>query len=138
MSMVRDMGRDALWRRYPQFSQQLMYYDNEPPLPGSILSRAPRRKPLTKRSVAGAVQCYYVPCRPLPIALIASAQAFWHCPANCIQNCIGFIAAGGKASAFGALPAGLKPGKDFSFDSIADEAVIGLGDLICSSQASIM
>jgi hypothetical protein len=32
------------------------------------------------------------------------------------------------------LPAGPKLGKDFSFDNIADE----FGDLICSSQASIM
>jgi hypothetical protein len=35
------------------------------------------------------------------------------------------------------LSAELKPGKDFSFDSIADgKSVIGFGDLICSSQAS--
>jgi hypothetical protein len=32
------------------------------------------------------------------------------------------------------MPAGLAPGKDFSFDSIADgEPVTGFGDLICSS-----
>ena len=37
------------------------------------------------------------------------------------------------------LSVGLKPGKDFSFDSIADgKSVIGFGDLICSSHASIM
>src|SRR5215813_2423567 len=43
---------------------------------------------------------------------------------------MGFVA---NALAFGQLPAGLMPGKDFSFDSIA----VGFGDLICSSQASI-
>ena len=44
-----------------------------------------------------------------------------------------------NALAFGQLPAGLKLGKDFSFDSIADgDTVIGFGDLICSSQASII
>ena len=44
-----------------------------------------------------------------------------------------------NALAFGQLPVGLMPGKDFSFDSIADgEPVIALGDLICSSQASII
>jgi hypothetical protein len=36
------------------------------------------------------------------------------------------------------MPAGLAPDKDFSFDSIADGAVIGFGDLICSSPASII
>jgi hypothetical protein len=34
------------------------------------------------------------------------------------------------------VPAGT-PGKNFSFDSIVDGAVIGFGDLICSSQTSI-
>ena len=49
---------------------------------------------------------------------------------------MGFVA---NALAFGQLPAGLTPGKDFSFDSITDgEPVIGFGDLICSSQASII
>jgi hypothetical protein len=61
-----------------------------------------------------------------------AGQAFWHCSAHCIQNCIGFIAAPAKAFALGQVPAGT-PGKDFSFDSIADGAVIGFGDLICSS-----
>ena len=46
---------------------------------------------------------------------------------------MGFVA---NALAFGQLPAELTPGKDFSFDSIADgEPAIGFGDLICSSQA---
>jgi hypothetical protein len=50
---------------------------------------------------------------------------------------MGFVAA--NAFALGQLPTGLTPGKESSFDSIADgEPVIGLGDLICSSQASIM
>jgi hypothetical protein len=57
---------------------------------------------------------------PLAQNDIASAQAFCHCSANCIQNCMGFITAIGRASAFGQLPAGLKLGKDFSFDSIAE------------------
>ena len=36
-------------------------------------------------------------------------------------------------------PLDLDQGRDFSFDSIADgEPVIGFGDLICSSQASII
>src|SRR5215831_6086666 len=49
---------------------------------------------------------------------------------------MGFVA---NALAFGQLPVGLMPGKDFSFESIADgEPVIGFGDLICSSQASII
>jgi hypothetical protein len=49
---------------------------------------------------------------------------------------MGFVA---NAFAFGQLPVGLMPGKDFSFDSIADgDTVIGFGDLICSSQASII
>jgi len=34
------------------------------------------------------------------------------------------------------VPAGT-PGKDFSFDNIADGPLIGFGDLICSSQTSI-
>ena len=69
---------------------------------------------------------------------IASAQAFCHCSASCIQNCMGFIAVC-QAFAFGQLPDGLTPGEDFRFDSIADgELVIGFGDLICSSQASII
>src|SRR5215471_6801074 len=67
---------------------------------------------------------------------IASAQAFCHCSAHCTQNCMGLVA---NALAFGQLPVGLTPGKDLSFDSIADgELVIRFGDLICSSQASIM
>jgi hypothetical protein len=41
-----------------------------------------------------------------------------------------------EASALGQVPAGT-PGKDFSFDNIADGALIGFGDLICSSQTSI-
>jgi hypothetical protein len=50
---------------------------------------------------------------------------------------MGSVAA--NAFVFGQLPAGLKPGKDVSFESIADgEPVIALGDLICSSQASII
>jgi hypothetical protein len=44
-----------------------------------------------------------------------------------------FIAAPAKAPALGHVPAGLAPGRDFSFESIADEALIELGDLICSS-----
>jgi hypothetical protein len=51
---------------------------------------------------------------------------------------MGFIADIGKASALGQVPAGLTLGKDFSFESIADGTVIGFGDLICSSQASII
>jgi hypothetical protein len=70
---------------------------------------------------------------------IASVQAFCHCSANCIQSWKGFIAAVWKASAFGQVLAGLKLDKDFSFESIADgERVVGLGDFICSSQASII
>jgi hypothetical protein len=69
---------------------------------------------------------------------MASAQAFCHCSANWIQSCMGFIAASEDASALGKVPKGLTLGNDFSFDSIADETVIGFGDLICSSQASIM
>jgi len=42
------------------------------------------------------------------------------------------------ASAVGQLPAAPKLGRDFSFANIADEAVIGSGDLICSSHASII
>ena len=50
---------------------------------------------------------------------------------------MGFVA--DKAFAFGQLLAELTPGKEFSFESIADgELVIGFGDLICSSQASII
>ena len=50
---------------------------------------------------------------------------------------MGFVAA--NAFALGQLPAGLTPGKVVSFESIADgEPVIALGDLICSSQASII
>src|SRR5262249_23070694 len=75
-------------------------------------------------------------CPPTPTPT-ASAHAFWHCSAHCTQNCIGFIAAPAKASALGQVPAGTL-GRDFSFDSIADGAVIGFGDLICSSQTSIM
>jgi hypothetical protein len=42
---------------------------------------------------------------------------------------MGFIAVTASA-ALGQVPAGLTlPGKYFSFDSIADEAVIGFGDL---------
>ena len=48
---------------------------------------------------------------------------------------MGFVAA--NAFAFGQLPAGLTPGKDSSFDSIADGELV-IGDLICSSQASII
>jgi hypothetical protein len=51
---------------------------------------------------------------------IASAQAFCHCSAACIQNWKGFTAVVWKAPAFGQLPAGPKLGKDFSFDSIAE------------------
>ena len=46
---------------------------------------------------------------------------------------LGFVAA--NAFALGQLPAGLTPGKDFSFDSIADDELL-IGDLICSSQAA--
>ena len=74
---------------------------------------------------------------PLTPTPTASAQAFWHCSAHCTQNCIEFIAAPPKASALGQVPAGT-PGKNFSFDSIVDGAVIGFGYLICSSQTSIM
>jgi hypothetical protein len=70
-------------------------------------------------------------CPPAPTP-IASAQAFCHCSANCTQNCIGLLAAPAKAPALGQVPAGLAPGKDFSFESIADVAVTGFGDLICS------
>jgi hypothetical protein len=82
-------------------------------------------------------------CPPLEPTPIASTQAFCHCSANCIQNCIGFIAGPAKESALGQAPAGQAPaglasGQDFSLDSIADDAVIGFGDLICSSQTSIM
>src|SRR5262249_19879572 len=68
---------------------------------------------------------------------IASGHAFCHCSIHCVQNCMGFVAP--NAFALGQAPAGLTPGMDVSFDSIADgEPVIGLGDLICSSHASII
>src|SRR5262249_17788648 len=67
---------------------------------------------------------------------VASAQAFCHCSATCVQNCMGLTAAVCKASAFAQVPAGLTLGKDFNFDSIADGELV-IGDLICSSQASI-
>jgi hypothetical protein len=51
---------------------------------------------------------------------------------------MGFIAAIGKASALAQVPAALTPGRDCSFDIIPDVTVIGFGDLICSSQASII
>src|SRR5215475_4753175 len=76
--------------------------------------------------------------RRSPPRPIESAQAFCHCSATCTQNCIGFIATPAKAPALGQVPAGLAPGRDFSFESIADEALIGLGDLICSSHISII
>jgi hypothetical protein len=69
---------------------------------------------------------------------IASVQAFCHCSINCVQDCMGFIAAIGKASALAQVPAALTPGRDCSFDIIPDVTVIGFGDLICSSQASII
>jgi hypothetical protein len=34
------------------------------------------------------------------------------------------------------VPAGT-PGKDFSFDNVADGALIGFGDLMCFSQTSV-
>src|SRR5262249_2360310 len=68
---------------------------------------------------------------------VASAQAFCHCSATCVQNCMGLIAAVCKASEFAQVPAGLTPGKDLNFDSIADGEPV-IGDLICSSQASII
>ena len=68
---------------------------------------------------------------------VASAQAFCHCSTTCVQNCMGLTAAVCKASAFAQVPAGLTLGKDFNFDSIADGELV-IGDLICSSQASIM
>ena len=68
-----------------------------------------------------------------------SAQDFCHCSAICTHICKGFIAAFWKASGLGQLALALKLGKDFSLDNITDgEAVIGFGNLICSSQASIM
>ena len=76
--------------------------------------------------------------RRSPPRPIESTQAFCHCSASCAQNCIGFIAAPAKASALGHVPPGLAPGGDFSFESIADEALIGLGDLICSPHISII
>src|SRR5262249_22287545 len=68
---------------------------------------------------------------------VASAQAFCHCSATCVQNCMGLIATVCKASAFAQVPAGLTLGQDFNFDSIADRELV-IGVLICSSQASIM
>jgi hypothetical protein len=59
---------------------------------------------------------------------IESDQTFCHCS----TNCIGFIV--DTSPKFGQLAPGPKPDKEFSFDSIAD----GFGDLICSSQASII
>src|SRR5262245_32073493 len=71
--------------------------------------------------------------------VIISEQAFCEFSASCIQNWKGFIAACWKASVLGQLALAVKPGKDFSLTSIVDgEAAIGFGDLICSSQASIM
>src|SRR5215467_5939807 len=71
--------------------------------------------------------------------VITSVQDFCHCSATCIQNCMGFVAPMWKASAPGQLPSELEPGLDVSFCSTADgEAVVGLGNLSCSSQASIM
>jgi hypothetical protein len=69
--------------------------------------------------------------------LTVSAQDFCHCSASCIQTCSGFIAAFWKASVFGQLAAAVKFGKDFSLTNITDgEAVIGFGNLICSSQVA--
>ena len=68
---------------------------------------------------------------------VAFAQAFCHCSATCVQNSMGLIAAVCKASAVAQVPAGLTLGKDLNFDSIADGEPV-IGDLICSSQASIM
>src|SRR5215467_2757305 len=69
--------------------------------------------------------------------VIISVQDLCHCSATCIQNCMGFVAPMLNASAPGQLPSELEPG--VSFCSIADgEAVVGLGNLSCSSQVSIM
>src|SRR6266498_1129693 len=110
----------------------------------SVRARANRRMTVTSLHTALAIQWRRSPTLScgwpaLTQNAIASAHAFCHCAANCIQNCKGFVAAIWKAPAFGQLPAGLTLGKDFSFDSIADgEPVIGFGDLICCSQASII
>src|SRR6516162_9247934 len=68
---------------------------------------------------------------PLAQTPIASDQVFCHCCAICIYIPKGLNAA---ICATGQLPVGLKLEMDCSFDSIADDE---LGDLICSSQASI-
>ena len=65
---------------------------------------------------------------------IASDQVFCHCCAICIYSPKGLKAAICATVALGQLPAGPKLEMDCSFDSIADDE---LGDLICSSQASI-
>src|SRR5262249_11032016 len=71
--------------------------------------------------------------------VIVSVQDFCHCSASCIQSWKGFIAAFWKASPLGQLAPAVKPGTDFSLNNIVDgEAVIGLGNLICSSHASIV
>src|SRR6516225_335967 len=71
--------------------------------------------------------------------VIVSAQDLCHCSANCIRSCKGFIAPFWKASVLGQMPVEPKPGKDFNLESNADgEAVVGFGNLSCSSQASMM
>src|SRR6516165_7202710 len=67
--------------------------------------------------------------------LIASAHVFCHCCAICIYIANGLNAAICAPAALGQPPAGPKLEMDCSFDSIADDE---LGDLICSSQASII
>ena len=66
----------------------------------------------------------------LPVAPNMSTHARCHCSASFIHTSIGFPAAAGVA---------VRPGKEVSFDSIDDgDAVIGFGNLSCSSQGSII
>ena len=60
-------------------------------------------------------------------------------PAGSIsENCMGLVAAIWKASGFGQPPSVPKLGKAFNFDIMADgDAVIGFGNLSCSSQVPI-
>ena len=67
-----------------------------------------------------------------------SVQDLCHCSADFIQNCMGLVAAIWKASGFGQPPSVPKLGKAFNFDIMADgDAVIGFGNLSCSSQVPI-
>src|SRR5262249_23487815 len=101
------------------------------------LTRAARRSGARQRRCAPPqmfTSSYHVIGFPLVQNAIASVQDFCHCSANCWYTRNGFMDAIWSLLANGQLPAGPKLGKEFSFDNIAD----GSGDLICSSQASIM